>query len=203
MRLFRPGLIARCLYPDALFRIKTDEKILCLTFDDGPNPVSTIKLLEILEKHEVKALFFCDGRAAEKYPELIGLIKSKGHLTGNHGYMHLDGWRTQLNNYINDVEFASVHTSESLFRPPYGRLTRSQYRSLKTKYRIVFWDLMTYDFDKTFSIENSYNLLIRKMRPGSIIVFHDKPGSKLFQYLPQYIEMAIQKRYRFVIPDFL
>jgi peptidoglycan/xylan/chitin deacetylase (PgdA/CDA1 family) len=203
MRLFRPCFLAGWFYPEALFRIKTAEKILCLTFDDGPNPDSTPELLEILSRYKISALFFCDGRAAEKYPELIAMIRSKGHLTGNHGYMHLDGWRNQLNNYINDVEIASAHTSDLLFRPPFGRLRLSQYRALKTKYKIVFWDLMAYDFDKTFSSEDSLNLLMKKMRPGSILVFHDNPESTLFSYLPEYIEMAMQQRYKFVLPDFL
>jgi len=71
MRLFRPCFIAGWLYPDAIFRIRTTEKLLCLTFDDGPDPDSTHQLLDILDKHDIKVLFFCDGRAAEKYPDLI------------------------------------------------------------------------------------------------------------------------------------
>ena len=86
MRFFRPCFIAGWLYPEAIFRMKTDEKLLCLTFDDGPDPDSTPELLDLLERHNIKGIFFCDGRAAEKYPELIDLIISNGHLTGNHGY---------------------------------------------------------------------------------------------------------------------
>jgi peptidoglycan-N-acetylglucosamine deacetylase len=201
MRLFRPCFLAGCLYPDALFRIKTAEKYLCLTFDDGPDPGSTPELIDILDRHQVKAIFFCDGRAAGKYSDLIGLIKSKGHLVGNHGYTHLNGWRTSLNKYIADIDFASSHTPSSLFRPPYGRLTPCQYRRLKKRYKIVFWDIMPYDFDRTLSSENSYRLLLRKLRPGSIIILHDRPGSSLFGYLSEFIETATNRGYRFVLPD--
>ena len=131
MRFFRPCFVAGWIYPEALFRIKTTEKLLYLTFDDGPDPESTPVLLEILEKHNIKVIFFCNGRAAEKYPELIGQIKSQGHLIGNHGYNHLDGWRTSTEKYIADVENAAGFTSSDLFRPPYGRLSLGQYRKLK------------------------------------------------------------------------
>jgi peptidoglycan/xylan/chitin deacetylase (PgdA/CDA1 family) len=96
MRLFRPCFIAGWLYPEAIFRIRTTEKLLCLTFDDGPDPGSTPQLLDILDKYNIKSLFFCDGRAAEKYPDLIKRMISRGHIIGNHGYSHLDGWRTSL-----------------------------------------------------------------------------------------------------------
>jgi peptidoglycan/xylan/chitin deacetylase (PgdA/CDA1 family) len=201
MRLFRPCFFADWLYPEAMFRIKTTEKFLCLTFDDGPDPGSTPELIDILDRHQVKAIFFSDGRAAEKYSDLIGLIKSKGHLVGNHGYRHLNGWSIALNKYIADVEIASVHTSSSLFRPPYGRLTPCQYRRLKAKYKIVFWDIMPYDFDRTLSSEVSYKHLLGKLHPGSIIVLHDNPGSSLFGYLSEFIETATNLGYRFVLPD--
>ena len=88
MRLFRPGFLAGCLYPEAIFRIKTTDKILFLTFDDGPDPDSTPRLLDILKKNDIKALFFCNGGAAEKYSYLMDRIRNEGHLTGNHGYNH-------------------------------------------------------------------------------------------------------------------
>ena len=201
MRLFRPSFIGGCLYPSALFRIKTTEKLLCLTFDDGPDPESSPRLLDILDKYKVKALFFCDGRAAEKYPDLIDLIKSEGHLIGNHGYNHLNGWNTSPGIYVADVENASLLTSSYLFRPPYGRLRLSQYRRLKQKYRIVFWDIMPYDFDISFSSENSIKVLLKKLRPGSVIVLHDQPWSTLIPVLDQFIETAIQRGYRFILPD--
>lgn len=201
MRLFRPFFFTGWLYPEALFRIKPAGKQLCLTFDDGPDPESSVKVLDILNKYNVKAIFFCAGRAAEQYPDLIDLIKSKGHLIGNHGYNHLDGWRTSEVNYITNTEKAAKYTSSTLFRPPFGRLKLRQYRQLKKNYKIVFWDLMPYDFDKSFHPAESYNLLLSKIRPGSVIVLHDQPASSLIPFLNQFIETANHRGYRFVLPE--
>lgn len=197
MRLFRPCFFARWFYPDALFRVKTIEKILWLTFDDGPHPETTWVLLDILSKHDVKALFFCNGSAAEKYPELIELIKSKGHIIGNHGYNHLNGWEISTVNYLTDIDRAATLTSFSFFRPPFGRLSLKQYWKLKGKYKIIFWDLMPYDFDSSFGHENTLQILKKKMRSGSIIVLHDTSKSAATLILDDYITFAINKGYRF------
>ena len=201
MRLFRPCFFARLLYPEALFRIKTAEKLLCLTFDDGPDPGSSPELLDILDNYNVKAIFFCDGRAAEKYPHLIDLIKSKGHLTGNHGYNHLNGWKTSVTGYVEDIEKGARFISSGLFRPPFGHLKLDQYLKLKKIYKIVFWDVMPYDFDKSFSSSDSYKLLLRKIRPGSVIVLHDQLHSSFIPLLSRFIETARNWGYSFVLPD--
>lgn len=200
MRLFRPCFIAGWLYPDALFRVKTTEKLLYLTFDDGPDKVSTPVLLDILSRYDVKALFFCNGSAAEKNPELIKLIKAKGHLIGNHGYSHLNGWKTCTLRYVEDVERSNAHTSSVLFRPPYGRLRLTQYLKLRKKFKIVFWDIMPYDFDKTSGSEKSLKILMEKIRPGSIIVLHDNFQSTATRILEEFIKLSINKGYRFKLP---
>jgi peptidoglycan/xylan/chitin deacetylase (PgdA/CDA1 family) len=201
MRLFRPFFLSDWLYPDALFRIKTTDKLLCLTFDDGPHTESTPVILKILEKHNINAIFFCDGQEAEIHPSLVDQIKSGGHLIGNHGYSHLNGWRTSTQHYVSDIDRSAPLTSSCLFRPPYGRLKISQYLQLKRRYKIVFWDLMPYDFDKSFHPAESYNLLLIKIRPGSVIVLHDQPSSSLIPFLHQFIETANHRGYRFVIPE--
>ena len=200
MRLFRPGFIAGCLYPEALFRIKTTEKLLFLTFDDGPDPGSTPQLLNILHTFNVPALFFCNGSAAGKYPDLISQIRHNGHLTGNHGYSHLDGWKTDAYKYRDDVLMASALTSVKLFRPPFGRLTLKQ-RNLLDEFQIVFWDIMAYDFDLSFGAEKTLKVLKRKIRPGSIIVLHDTPASCANRILGEFIEFAVKEGYRFVTLD--
>lgn len=201
MRLFRPGSIAVWLFPEAIFRIKTDEKLLYLTFDDGPDPDSTPDLLDLLQRLNIKGVFFCDGQAAEKYPELVDLIISKGHITGNHGFMHPDGWRISTDNYVEDVSRAARLTGSSLFRPPFGRMKIGQYRKLKGTYKIVMWDIMPYDFDKDFSTDKSLEVLKKKIRPGSVIVLHDKPGSMANEIIREFIPYAISMGYRFEIID--
>jgi len=200
MRLIRPWLLSGFLYPDALFRIKTEDKILCLTFDDGPDPGSTPELLSVLDKHCVKAVFFCTGRAAERYSGLVRKIKDNGHLIGNHGYNHPDGWKTSCKKYCNDVNKAAELTSDKLFRPPYGHLRMNQYRSLKKTYKIIFWDIMPYDFDSGLEASESLDLLKKKIRPGSVIVLHDSPDSNCKNFLEDFIESSISKGYRFELP---
>ncbi len=199
MRLIRPCLFSGFLYPDALFRIKTEEKILCLTFDDGPDPGSTPEILSFLDKHSIKAIFFCTGQAAEKFPGLVSEIRNRGHLIGNHGYGHPDGWKSSCNDYLNDINKAADLTSGTIFRPPYGHLRINQYRYLKKSYKILFWDIMPYDFDSKFTPSESLELLKKKIRPGSIIVLHDSPDSNCRHFLKEFIESMVSKGYIFEI----
>lgn len=200
MRLFRPMFLAPTLFPEALFRIKSTEKILTLTFDDGPHPSSTISILETIEKYNIRAIFFCTGKSAKEYPELIARIKSGGHLIGNHSFSHKDGLRTKSGDYINDVAIANEYTSANLFRPPFGRMTPAQYRILKRSYNIVMWDLMAYDFDSGYCTNQVLGTLKKMIRPGSIIVLHDTPASSADEVLEDFIKYSLMMGYRFEIP---
>ena len=202
MRLFRPFFLLKLLYPDAIFRIKTRSKELYLTFDDGPDPDSTPRILDILDAHNISALFFCSGQQAEEYPALMALIVSKGHIVGNHGYHHLNGWTTNTYVYIQNILKNAKSTSQHLLRPPYGRIRPSQYRQLSENYRIVFWDIMSYDFDSHLRSEKVLSMLKKKIRPGSVIVLHDKVTSSVLSFLEEFIEYAGGKGYKFVISPF-
>ena len=197
MRIFRPWFVAAWLYRDAIFRLKTGKKLLCLTFDDGPDPQSTPQILDILAEYHIKAIFFCSGRASENYPDIMNRIILEGHLIGNHGYSHLNGWRTSLGRYVADVDRASNITSPSLFRPPYGRLRLNQYYKLKERYKIVFWDIMPYDFDSKFGSQNSLWILKKKIRPGSIIVLHDNRNGISPEILEDFILFSLNAGYQF------
>jgi peptidoglycan/xylan/chitin deacetylase (PgdA/CDA1 family) len=199
IRLYRPLFIARYIYRKALFRIKTRERILCLTFDDGPFPGSTEHILEILEKTGVKAIFFCTGSQASSNPGLMNMVRSAGHVTGNHGYQHISGFTSTSEEYLENSQSASALTSDKLFRPPYGRMTITQYRKLSGKFRIVMWDLMAYDFDKSTGLERSLAVLKSKIRPGSVIVLHDKPDSTVHEFLEEFINYCKKDGYRFVV----
>lgn len=198
MRFYRPPAPVRRLFTAAKFRMETGEKRLCLTFDDGPHPVSTPQLLDILDSAKVKALFFCTGRAANKYPHLINDIRARGHIIGNHGYSHLNGWITSLKRYCDDVDKGSLFTSSELFRPPYGRIGFRQYIRLRKKYRIILWDLMAYDFDPDFSAERSLDILKSKIRCGSIIVLHDSQESNCRFYLQEFLQFQLKEGYSFI-----
>lgn len=197
MRLHRPFFPIRVLFPDAVFRPAVSGKELFLTFDDGPDPVSTPAILNILGRYNVKAAFFCTGKEALKYPGLMSAIRSEGHLTGNHGYRHLDGWKTNTEVYLRNIREASGYTSASLMRPPYGRIRLRQYRELSAEFTIVFWDLMPYDFDKRLSPAKILEIMKRKVRSGSVIVLHDTNASHAAVILEEFIKSSIDKGFSF------
>ena len=114
MRFFRPLLPVRWLFRKGHFRIKGKENSVFLSFDDGPDPTVTPEILKILDKYKAKALFFCKGSEAEKYPFLVEEIRSRGHLVGNHSYSHIKGIDTSVDAYLKDVERAALTTSDSL-----------------------------------------------------------------------------------------
>lgn len=197
MNLFRPWFFLKYFYPGSVFRIKTKEKVLFLTFDNGPNPGSTDKLIAILLKHNIKALFFCSGKAAEKNLRLMEKLKNNGHLIGNHGYNHWDGFKTPVIDYLIDVSQASEFTSEEIFRPPYGHMKIEQFKEISRQYKVVFWDLMAYDFNPTFGPAKSLRVLKFKIRPGSIIVLHDTLVSSANSILEEFIKFSVKAGYRF------
>ena len=124
-------------------------------------------------------------------------MSGEGHLVANHSFDHPDGWRTGTAGYVEDVRKAAKFTSDWLFRPPFGRLGLRQYYILKKEFKIVFWDLMPYDFDKTFGREKSLKILKTKIRPGSVIVLHDSPSSCAELILDEFLSYAVEKGYRF------
>jgi len=200
MRFFRPGIPGRWVFHEALFRIRTDEKIVCLTFDDGPDPSSTPVILEALNKNEISAIFFCCGDAAKQYPHLVKSIISEGHIIGNHTWSHSDGWKNSALSYLQDVDKAVPFTSGKYFRPPFGRMRFRQYLLLKKRFKIFFWDIMSYDFDGTLSYEESLRKTVELIRPGSVIVLHDKKRSNYAEFLNRLVEEILKKGYRFTLP---
>jgi peptidoglycan/xylan/chitin deacetylase (PgdA/CDA1 family) len=203
MRLFRPPVIPGLIYPEALFRIKSTGKELLLTFDDGPDPGSTEEILGILRSRQVKSVFFCCGKEAEKHPELVSRISSEGHLIGNHGFSHLNGWKTGVREYVEDASRAAEMTSGTLFRPPYGSIRPRQYNELRKEYRIIFWDLMPYDWDLKFGMDNSLMILKKKIRPGAVIALHDRKASTARAFLGEFLDFAEETGFKFVIPEFI
>lgn len=190
---FPAGLI----YPDALYRIYGAGKMVFLTFDDGPDPESTPVILEILESFNIKATFFCTGCKILKNPGLFAMIAAGGHAVGNHGFSHLNGYNTPLRKYCSDIYRGRDITCSNLFRPPYGKIGLRQYRILERTMKIVFWDIMPYDFDLTLPADRSLAILERMMRSGSIIVLHDKPSSHAPFILRHFLETTLEKRYSF------
>ncbi|HTB07602.1 MAG TPA: polysaccharide deacetylase family protein [Bacteroidia bacterium] len=189
VQLFFPGMI--CRIPEK------DKKTVYLTFDDGPIPEATPMVLDILNKYNAKATFFCVGDNVRKYPQLYQRILDEGHAVGNHTFNHTDGWKTKLKEYIENTEKCAELVSSPLFRPPYGRIKIGQYNKLQEKYKIVMWDVLTRDYDADFSVSDCFSIVEKNIREGSILVFHDsiKAKDKLSQLLPQTLEFIASEGY--------
>ena len=174
MRFYQsPSGPFRHLLPELVWCLPGEDRKILLTFDDGPDPVSTPVILDILAEKNASAIFFCLGRNVERYPLLYDRIVSEGHIVGNHTYSHLDGWRTGVDEYLRDVEQAGRFIESDLFRPPFGRIRPSQIRRLKSKFRIMMWSWMFLDFS---GVERTGSRRIpheKYLYPGSILVFHD------------------------------
>ncbi len=199
MYLARTPAFMKPLYSGRVWNMPTKEKVLYLTFDDGPIPELTPWVLDLLLEHGARATFFVVGNNAAKHPELLGRIRAEGHSVGNHTWDHLNGWRTPRFTYLRNVLRTQAITGSHLFRPPYGRITRSQSRALGRRFDVVMWDVLAADFDRTVSEERCLRNVIANARAGSIIVFHDslKSEQRLRYALPRALEHFSEAGYVF------
>lgn len=181
------------------WRKKSSSKAVYLTFDDGPVPEATPMVLDILEKYNCVATFFCVGENVTKYPEIYADILKKGHKTGNHSYNHLKGWNYSVQEYTTNVQLAAQYIDSRLFRPPYGRIKRKQQKALTKDYEIIMWDVLTYDYDPKVNEDAVFQNVKKHVRNGSIIVFHDSVKSieKLINALPRTISYLQSEGYEF------
>lgn len=167
-----PKLIQYLLYYFE-FKIKGENKTLYLTFDDGPIPEVTPEVLDILDKYNAKATFFCVADNIKKHPEVFQSIIDRGHRLGNHTYHHIKGWETPNNEYFEDIERANQLVNSNLFRPPYGRIGFFQARELRKKYRLILWSVLSYDYSCKLSKENVWDNIRKSVTDNDIILFHD------------------------------
>lgn len=175
----RPHKIFHLIYPSIIWRHKTNEKKVWLTFDDGPHANITPWLLNILKKHKIKATFFLTGKEILKYHDLFLQIKKDGHMIGNHSFSHHNGWLTSNTTYLDDIEKCQeLMPKNKLFRPPYGKVGFNQIRKIKKKYKIILWDILSMDFNKNYSAEKIEKNILNNVKKGSIIVFHNNLVSK-------------------------
>lgn len=206
------------LYPERIWAFSRSKNEVYLTFDDGPIPEVTPWVLDELKKHNAKATFFCIGDNVQKHPEIFRRIIADGHAVGNHTFNHLNGWKTETSEYIENVESAEkqmldagclkhedgrqlqgseiknqkslIVNQQSLFRPPYGKITSKQAKTLQQRgYKIVMWDIISYDYDASISKEKCLQTVLRNIKPGSVVVFHDS--------------LKAEKNLRFVLPKVL
>jgi peptidoglycan/xylan/chitin deacetylase (PgdA/CDA1 family) len=202
MYLVKTPWLLKKLYPNLIWDAKPDARSIFLTFDDGPIPIVTPFVLNILKKHDAKATFFCIGDNAAKHPDIFEQVKNDGHAIGNHTYNHLKGWITDNDTYLENFEKADALLNTCLFRPPYGRIKRQQIKLLKQArpgLKIFMWDVLSGDFDTDLSPEDCLKNVLKHTEPGSIIVFHDseKAFKRLEYVLPKAMEIWSEKGYTF------
>lgn len=200
MNFFRTPFFLPWLYPQLTWRIPTEEKIIYLTFDDGPIPGPTEFVLETLKSKNIQATFFCIGDNIFRHGSIYDRLRTDGHAPGNHTFNHVNGWKTPLAQYKQNVEHCRqiMSSNTTLFRPPYGRIKGSQIKML-AHYSIIMWDVLTYDFDQSVSPDQCLKGSIAATRKGSIVVFHDslKAERNMSYALPRYIDHFTSLGYSF------
>lgn len=199
MYLTRTPKFIQNLFPNFIWKMPTDQKVIYLTFDDGPIEEVTPGVLDLLSQYNAKATFFCVGDNIRKHPEIFDRIKEDGHGIGNHTYNHVSGWATDNIPYFHNVRHGANVTKSNLFRPPYGRLRPKQAQFLQRHYKIIMWDVLSGDFDPAITKEQCYQNVIDNTKQGSIIVFHDsiKSKEKLEYCLPRILEYFSILGFRF------
>ena len=176
--------------------------VIYLTFDDGPIPEATPFVMSVLEKYNAKATFFCIGDNIRKHPEIFQKLIEVGHAVGNHTFNHLKGWKTDDEVYLENFRLCDSLTRSRLFRPPYGRIKRSQISKLKDGFpglKIIMWDVLSGDFDLNLSPEKCLRNVLKATEAGSIVVFHDslKAFERLEYVLPRALEYWNKRGYSF------
>jgi peptidoglycan-N-acetylglucosamine deacetylase len=193
MYVVKTPWLVKQLYPSLLWNKPRTSNRIYVTFDDGPIPIVTPFVLNILQKYHAKATFFCIGDNIRKHPDIFEQVKKAGHAIGNHTFNHLKGSKTDDEVYLDNFLQCDALLDANLFRPPYGRIKRSQIKLLrqaKPGLRIVMWDVLSCDFDQKLSPEACLQKVLKHTRPGSIIVFHDslKAFDRLEYVLPRAME---------------
>ena len=187
------------LFPNFTWKVPSEDKVIYLTFDDGPIPDVTPWVLEQLAQYNAKATFFCVGDNIEKHPEVFEQVRAAGHSICNHSFNHLNGWSADNIPYFHNIRHCANLTKTILFRPPYGKLRPRQTQFLLRHYRIVMWDVLSGDFDPNITEEQCLLNVTRNVEPGSIVVFHDsrKAEEKLRYALPKTLAYFAEQGYRF------
>ncbi|MDP4276686.1 MAG: polysaccharide deacetylase family protein [Bacteroidota bacterium] len=189
----------RCFLIGSIWRKNPDERTVYLTFDDGPIPEVTPWVLDILDRYQIKATFFCVGENVMKHPEVYQEVLRRGHRTGNHTFNHYRGFTNTTRNYLANVEMASRYIESDLFRPPHGDLRYGQIRELRKQFQVIQWDVVSRDYNQKLSPEKVLGIVKHYARNGSIITFHDSLKAKRnMEYaMPRAIEYLLKEGYTF------
>jgi peptidoglycan/xylan/chitin deacetylase (PgdA/CDA1 family) len=211
MYLVRTPYLLKLFYKKVIWNFDRKQPVVYLTFDDGPIPDVTPWVLDMLKQFDVKATFFCIGDNIRKYPHIYADLVKAGHSIGNHTYNHLNGWKTRKNNYISNIGACDEIISEknltiynskpvNLFRPPYGKIRPKQIKAIiqRFNYKLIMWDILSGDFDKKTSPEICLKNVLKNVKNGSVVVFHDslKAENNLRYALPKVLQYLRDNNYK-------
>jgi len=192
--------LIRFLYPNYLiWEIPNDDNALFLTFDDGPTPGVTEKVLDLLKMYDAKATFFCLGKQVIAHPEIYQRIIDEGHAVGNHSIQHIKRHYYNSKSFLEEIRDASKLVDSKLFRPPYGQIKPNQVRLLKDQFKIIMWSVLSGDFDSNLTKEECLTTVLRHSKSGSVIVFHDslKAEERMLYTLSSALEIFTKKGFQF------
>jgi peptidoglycan-N-acetylglucosamine deacetylase len=192
---------AKWLFPPGLLWEVPDADSIFLTFDDGPHAQATPFILQQLQQYNAKGTFFCLGKNVANYPHIYSELMANGHKTGNHTYNHVNGSTAPTNEYLQNIAQATDLIDSNLFRPPYGRITRSQVTAIRRAYpnwTICMWSVLSGDYDTRITPEQCLKNVLRYLKPGSIVVFHDsdKAWPRMQYALPRVLEYCAAKGWK-------
>jgi len=194
------------IFSNYVWDIPNKENKIYITFDDGPTPDITEWVLEELKKHDAKATFFCIGKNINSHADIFQKVIADGHAIGNHTFNHLNGWKTNTNDYIENITSCQSRINNYcptiLFRPPYGKISKSQSKELQNLgYKIIMWDVLSADFDQSITAEKCLQNILQNVVSGSIIVFHDsvKAYKNLKYVLPLSLQTLKDRGFKFEI----
>ncbi|MHC5758616.1 polysaccharide deacetylase family protein [Nostoc sp.] len=192
-------------------KLNPEQKVIALTFDDGPWPESTAQVLDILKKNQIKGTFFLIGQNVKNYPGLVKREIAEGHVIGNHTWHH---WYQFLNpqaaayeiDHTADLIYQVTGIKTNLFRPPGGIMHNGVASYARnSKYAIIRWSSDSVDYSRP-AVPKLINNVFKRAKPGGIVLMHDGGGnrSKTVQALPEIIANFRKQGYRFVtIPELL
>jgi peptidoglycan/xylan/chitin deacetylase (PgdA/CDA1 family) len=192
-------------------KLPPEKKVIALTFDDGPWPNTTAKVLDILKKNRIKSTFFVVGQNVKNYPDLTKQIVADGHIIANHTWHH---WYHQMNAQAaayevantGDIIYQTTGVRTSLFRPPGGIMNNGVAAYAKNnKYAVIMWSADSMDYSRP-AVPRLMNNIFREAKPGGIVLMHDGGGdrSHTVKALPEIISRFRKQGYEFVtVPELL
>ncbi|MDR3218683.1 MAG: polysaccharide deacetylase family protein [Dysgonamonadaceae bacterium] len=195
-------------YVKTVSRLDTAEKLLALTFDDGPHPEVTPKVLAILKKYGIRSVFFCTGEHITAHKSLAQRIVEGGHLIGNHSYNHRNGFpllsvrkmREEINRCKDLIATFNLPDTPLWFRPPFGVTNPRLKKALKgSGYRVMGWSLRSLD-TTIRRPEKVVERVVKRIKPGKIVLFHDSHENTPL-ILERVINFALENGYKFVRAD--